>query len=143
MKTKSILFVEDSPDDEALLIRVLRSLKLNCSYAVAHDGMEALDYLFCSGKHSERDIEDKPTVIFLDLNLPKLNGLEVLTKIRKDEGMKTVPVVILSSSTEEKDIKSSYVLGANSFVTKPVKFETFVETVREAAGYWLRLNELP
>lgn len=143
MRAKSILLVEDNPDDEALLIRALGSCNFCNPYVVVSDGKEALDYLFCKGEFSKRNFRDFPAVIFLDLSLPILSGLEVLKKIRQDEVMKVIPVVILTSSGTKKDIISSYMLGANSFIRKPVKFHDYVNTVKEVAGYWLRLNELP
>ncbi len=143
MKNKSILMVEDNPDDGALIIKALENLDFAFSYAVVNDGNEALDYLFCSGKYSKRNMIDSPSVIFLDLNLPKISGMEVLKVLRQNESTKTLPIVILTSSKTDKDIASSYLLGANSFVVKPVKYDDFADTIMQVAGYWLKLNERP
>jgi len=138
-----ILLVEDNPDDEALTLRALRKNKIKNEIVVARDGVEAIDYLFGTGSHEGRDPNDLPQVVLLDLKLPKLDGFEVLTKLRADERTKLLPVVILTSSKEQQDIVRGYGLGANSYVRKPVEFEQFVEAVRELGLYWLVLNEKP
>jgi len=141
MKDKIILLVEDDPDDEALTLRILQKNHIANRIVVVHDGAEALDYLFCRGSYSRRDPQEMPQVIMLDLKLPKVGGLEVLQQIRANRRTCLLPVVILTSSKEEQDILSSYRLGANSFVRKPVKFEDFAEAVRQVGLYWLLLNE--
>ncbi len=142
-KTLEILLVEDNPSDVELTLRALRKHKLANKVHVAKDGAEALEYIFANGTYSDRKIEDRPKVIFLDLKLPKVSGLEVLKKIRDDERTKTIPVVILTSSKEEKDIIESYKLGVNSYIVKPVDFDNFVQSVSELGLYWLLLNEPP
>jgi CheY-like chemotaxis protein len=143
MNTKTILLVEDNPDDEALILRALKRSNIANTMVVVHDGAEALDYLFATGNQSGREPPVTPTVIMLDLKLPKIDGLEVLRRIRADERTKLLPVVILTSSSEEKDLVQSYKLGANSYVRKPVNFEQFAEAVRELGLFWLVLNESP
>jgi len=135
--SKIILLVEDNPDDEALTIRGLRKNNLANDIVVARDGVEALDYLFGTGGKTPII----PTLILLDLKLPKLDGLEVLRRIRADDRTKLLPVVVLTSSTEERDVVESYGLGANSYVRKPVDFEEFMEAARQLQMYWLMLNE--
>ncbi len=142
-KALEILLVEDNPSDVELTLRALRKHKLANKVQVAKDGAEALEYIFANGTYSDRKIEDRPKVIFLDLKLPKVSGLEVLKKIRDDERTKTIPVVILTSSREEKDIIESYRLGVNSYIVKPVDFDNFVQAVSELGLYWLLLNEPP
>ena len=134
---KIILLVEDNPDDEALTIRGLRRNNLANEIVVARDGVEALDYLFGTGGKTRVT----PTLMLLDLKLPKLDGLEVLRRIRADDRTKRLPVVVLTSSTEERDVLESYDLGANSYVRKPVEFEQFMEAARQLQLYWLVLNE--
>jgi two-component system response regulator len=134
---KIILLVEDNPDDEALTIRGLRKNNLANEIVVARDGVEALDYLFGTGGKPLVT----PTLILLDLKLPKLDGLEVLRRIRSDERTKLLSVVVLTSSSEERDVIESYDLGANSYVRKPVEFEEFMEAARQLQLYWLVLNE--
>ena len=141
MKERSILLVEDNPDDEELVIRTLRQHNVTKNIAVARDGATALDYLFSTGAHSGRDMTDTPAVVLLDLKLPKLDGLEVLQKIRTGGGTKLIPVVVFTSSTEEQDIVRSYELGCNSFIRKPVDFGQFAEAVHKLGLYWLLLNE--
>jgi CheY-like chemotaxis protein len=136
-----ILIVEDNPHDVELTMRALRQKKLANSLAVARDGAEALEYVFGTGKYSSRDTSHQPKVILLDLKLPKVDGLEVLRTIKGDERMKTIPVVILTSSQEERDIVESYRLGVNSYIVKPVDFDKFVTAVAEAGLYWLLLNK--
>jgi len=140
---RSILLVEDNPADELLTVRVLERGRIANRINVARDGQEALDFLRCEGAHADRDPCDLPTVVLLDLKLPKLDGHEVLQAIRADERLRTLPVVIMTSSSEESDIKRSYGLGANSYVRKPVDFEQFSEAVRQLGLYWLVLNESP
>jgi two-component system response regulator len=142
-KERRILLVEDNPDDEALTIRALKRNNIVNEIDVVRDGVEALDYLFCRGAWSERDPEMTPQVVLLDLKLPKVGGLEVLKAVRDDETLHYLPVVILTSSTEEQDIVKSYGLGANSYIRKPVDFEQFSEAVRTLGLYWLVLNETP
>lgn len=143
MKTKIILLVEDNPDDEALTIRAFRKNNITNEVVVARDGVEALDYLFGAGKYEGRDTSDLPQVVLLDLKLPKMDGLEVLRRIRADERTHYQPVVILTSSKEDQDLISGYRLGANSYVRKPVNFEEFIEAARQLGLYWLLLNERP
>jgi two-component system response regulator len=143
MENKMILLVEDNPDDEALTLRALKKNKIGNKVVVVRDGAEALDFLFCTGAFAERNMQDKPQVILLDLKLPKVDGLEVLRRIRADENMRLLPVVILTSSKEEQDMIKGYSLGANSYVRKPVDFNQFVESVRQLGLYWLVLNEAP
>jgi two-component system response regulator len=143
MENKMILLVEDNPDDEVLTVRALKKNNIGNELAVARDGAEALDFLFCSGKYAERNPLDTPQVILLDLKLPKVDGLEVLRRIRADDRTKLLPVVILTSSKEEQDMIAGYRLGANSYVRKPVDFNEFVDAVRQLGLYWLVLNEVP
>ncbi len=143
MQNKTLLLVEDNPDDEALTLRAMRKQNLANQIDVVRDGQEALDYLFAQGNYSDRDSEDLPQVILLDLKLPRVDGLQVLEQIRTNELTKNVPVVILTSSNEEQDLVRSYNLGANSYVRKPVDFEQFLEAARQLGLYWLVLNEVP
>jgi two-component system response regulator len=138
--SKSILLIEDNPDDVALTLRAFKKNKIMNTVIVAKDGAEALDYLFCTGEYADRDIEDTPQIILLDLKLPKINGLEVLKKIRDDDRTKLLPVIILTSSKEQQDLLDGYSLGANSYIRKPVDFEQFIEAVRQLGLYWLVLN---
>lgn len=143
MSDKIILMVEDSRDDADLTMRALKKNKILNPVVLARDGAEALDYLFGRGAYAGRQVCDTPEVILLDLNLPKLGGLEVLRILRADERTKLTPVVILTSSKEEQDLVQSYTLGANSYVRKPVDFVQFSDAVRQLGLYWLLLNELP
>ncbi len=143
MQNKVILLVEDNPDDEALTVRALRKNNISNDVVVARDGAEALDYLFATGAHAGRDPSVMPEVVLLDLKLPKLDGLEVLRRLRADGRTKRLPVVILTSSNEEKDVVAGYDLGANSYIRKPVDFAQFTEAVRQLGLYWLVLNEAP
>jgi two-component system response regulator len=138
---ETILLVEDNPDDVELTMRAFRKNNIANNLVVARDGVEALDYLFGEGKHTGRDIKDTPRLILLDLKLPKLDGLQVLERLRASEHTKLVPVVILTSSKEEQDLVSGYRSGANSYVRKPVDFNKFVEAVRQIGLYWLLINE--
>ncbi len=143
MSEKLILLVEDSAPDEELAIRALRKNGIRNEVVVARDGQEALDYLFAEGSHAGRDHAELPTVILLDLKLPKIDGLDVLRQIRADERTKLVPIVILTSSNEERDRIEGYGLGANSFVRKPIGLTEFSEAVRQLGLYWLMVNEPP
>jgi two-component system response regulator len=142
-KEKIILLVEDNPDDEALTLRALKKNNILNEVIVARDGIEALDYLFANGAYTGRDVSDSPQVILLDLKLPKVDGLEVLRQLRADERTRLFPVVILTTSNEDRDILSSYEIGANSYIRKPVDFEQFMEAVRQLGLYWLVLNMAP
>ncbi|HEY5574077.1 MAG TPA: response regulator [Anaerolineales bacterium] len=143
MRKKYILLVEDNPDDEELTIRALRKNNLVNDVEVVRDGVEALDFLFAEGEYAGRDGSEIPEVVLLDLKLPKLNGLEVLERIRADARTRLLPVVVLTSSSEEEDIIASFTLGANSYVRKPVNFTSFSEAVQQLGLYWLLLNESP
>jgi two-component system, response regulator len=138
---KVILLVEDNPDDEALTLRALRKNNIQNQVVVAHDGVEALDYLFGTGTYEGRDVTALPSVTLLDLKLPKVDGLEVLKRVRANEQTQFLPVVILTSSKEEQDLINGYKLGANSYIRKPVDFAQFIEAVRQLGLYWLLLNE--
>ncbi len=143
MSDKIILLVEDNPDDEALTIRALKKNNILNEVVVARDGEEALEYLFGTGRYEDRDTSIQPQVILLDLQLPKLSGLEVLKRLRADKRTELQPVVILTTSSEQADIISSYENGANSYTRKPVDFNQFIEAVRQLGLYWLVLNEAP
>lgn len=143
MDKKLILLVEDNPDDELLAIRALKKNEINCQVAVVRDGREAIDYLFTEGKFADKDPDELPDVILLDLKLPKLDGIDVLKAIRANEKTKVIPVVMLTSSNEENDIANSYRLGANSFICKPVDFDQFLTAMRQLGTYWLSLNVTP
>jgi CheY-like chemotaxis protein len=143
MPRSTILLVEDNPDDEALTLRALKGSKVVNDVVVAHDGVEALDYLFGTGAYAGRDTSVLPTVILLDLKLPKLDGLEVLQRLRADERTRFAPVVILTTSKEEQDLVASYTRGCNSYVRKPVDFTQFAEAVRQLSLYWALVNEVP
>jgi CheY-like chemotaxis protein len=136
-----ILLVEDNPTDVELTLRGLKKHNLVNNIVVVNDGEEALDFIFAKGKFIDRSIHNGPKVIFLDLKLPKVDGLEVLKIIKKDERAKLIPVVVLTSSSEEKDIVESYKLGVNSYIVKPVDFDKFIESVGELGMYWLLLNQ--
>ena len=141
MDNKMILLIEDNPDDEALTLRALKKNNIQNEVVVARDGAEALEFLFGQGAYSGRDMRIMPQVTLLDLKLPKVDGFDVLRRIRADERTKLLPVVILTSSNEERDRISGYDLGANSYVRKPVEFQSFVEAVQQLGLYWLILNQ--
>jgi two-component system response regulator len=143
MQKRMLLLVEDNPDDEALTLRALKQNKISNEVVVARDGAEALDFLFCTGAYENRDRHVLPEVVLLDLKLPKIDGLEVLRRLRADERTRLLPVVILTSSGEERDLVTGYRLGANSYIRKPVDFDQFVEAVRNLGLYWLVLNQTP
>lgn len=140
---KVILLVEDNPDDVELTLRALKKNNILNDVVVARDGVEALEYLFATGKYESRRISGIPQVVLLDLKLPKVDGLEVLRQIRTNHQMRLLPVVILTSSKEEQDLLKSYQLGANSYIRKPVDFNKFIEAVKQLGLYWLVLNEPP
>jgi two-component system response regulator len=139
--TKIILLVEDNPDDELLTQRALRKNNILNDLVVVRDGQEALDYLFGAGPYAGRDLDSQPQVVLLDLNLPKVGGIEVLRRLRADPRTATVPVVVLTSSQEDDDVVRSYKFGANSYVRKPVDFVQFTESVRQLGLYWLVINQ--
>ncbi len=143
MKNRALLLVEDNPKDELLTLRTLEKCRVANEIVVVRDGAEAIEYLFAQGNYTGRDVNDLPTVVLLDLKLPKIDGLEVLRRIRADERTRLLPVVILTSSDEEKDIIASYERGANSYVRKPVAFGDFSKAVADLGRYWLIANEPP
>lgn len=143
MEQKTILLVEDNPDDVELTLHALKKNNITNEVVVARDGKDAIDYLFGKGSYEGRDTSKMPVLILLDLNLPKINGIEVLGMIRKDEKTRLLPTVILTSSKEEQDLINSYSLGANSYIRKPVDFNQFAEAIRQLGLYWLVLNEPP
>jgi two-component system response regulator len=143
MKEKMILLVEDNPDDEELTLRALRKSNIANDVFVARDGSDALDFLFCTGKHAGRDPLAMPAVVLLDLKLPKLNGIEVLNRMRADPRTALIPVVVLTSSSEDEDMLRSYQSGANSYVRKPIEFSAFAGAVTQLGVYWMLLNEIP
>lgn len=143
MSERYILLVEDNPDDEELTLLSLRKNNLAHEIVVVRDGVEAIDYLFGNGQYASRDVSNVPTVILLDLKLPKLDGLGVLKRLRADERTRNLPVVVLTSSSQDADVIASYNLGANSYVRKPVEFGAFVEAVSSLGLYWVVLNRPP
>lgn len=143
MAKSIILLVEDNPDDEKLTVRALKKNNIVNEVVIARDGVEALDFLFCTGAHAGRSHSSMPSLVLLDLKLPKLDGVEVLRRMRADERTKRMPVVILTTSKEEQDLVNSYNNGANSYIRKPVDFTQFTEVVRQLGLYWLVLNEAP
>ena len=143
MKEKMILLVEDNEDDIMLTLRALEKNHLCNRVEVARDGAEALEFLFCEGRHAGRDPEDQPALVLLDINMPRVSGLDVLQQIRMDYRTRTIPVVILTSSREERDLVRGYQDGANSYIQKPVDFDQFSESVRNLGLYWLVLNVPP
>jgi two-component system response regulator len=138
---RPILLVEDNPDDEALTLRAFNKNRIANEVIVARDGVEALDYLFGTGSHAGRDLSIAPAVVLLDLKLPRVDGLEVLRRVRADARTNLLPVVILTTSREQQDIYEAYQLGANSYIRKPVDFEKFIYAVGQLGLYWLVLNE--
>jgi len=142
-KEVEILLVEDNPSDVELTLRALKRHNLANKVYVVKDGAEALDFIFATGAYARRDIYNRPKVILLDLKLPKVDGLEVLDRIKSEERTKVIPVVVLTSSREEKDIVESYKLGVNSYIVKPVDFDKFIQAVSQLGFYWLLLNQPP
>ena len=142
-ENKMILLVEDNADDEELTLRALKKNHIGNKVFIVRDGAEALDFLFCTGIYADRDPHEMPQVTLLDLKLPKVDGLEVLRRLRADERTHTLPIVILTSSNEEKDVVEGYQLGANSYVRKPVDFNEFLEAARQLGLNWLVLNNAP
>jgi DNA-binding response OmpR family regulator len=138
-----ILLVEDNPDDVELTLHALREENLANRIHVARDGEEALEFLFCEGAHATRSFDQPPKLVLLDLKLPKVDGMEVLKRLKVDARTRTVPVVILTSSKEERDLINGYGLGANSYIQKPVDFEKFRETIKNIGLYWLVINQIP
>ncbi len=138
-----LLLVEDNPQDLELALRALKKANFVNQIQVARDGAEALDYIFCEGEHAGRQIADVPKVILLDLKLPRIDGLEVLQRLKADARTRSIPVVVLTSSKEQRDVVESYHLGVNSYIVKPVNFEGFAEAVRTLGLYWLLLNQPP
>jgi two-component system, response regulator len=143
MENKTILLVEDNPDDIELTLRALSKNNIMNEVVLARDGKEAMDFLLGTGSYTGRDIRKQPVVVLLDLKLPKLNGLDVLARLRADERTQLIPVVVLTSSKEEEDMIASYESGANSYIRKPIDFNQFMETIRELGMYWLVLNPPP
>jgi CheY-like chemotaxis protein len=143
MESKTILLVEDNPDDVVLTLRALKKNHIHNPVVVARDGVEALEFLTCTGAHAARDPARMPVVVLLDLKMPRVDGLEVLRRIRADERAQLVPVVVLTSSREEQDLIASYSLGCNSYVRKPIDFVQFTDAIRQLGLYWLVVNEPP
>lgn len=141
MRTSTILLVEDNPDDEMLALRAFKKNNITNEVNVARDGVEALDFLFGRGAYQGRDLAQQPSLILLDLKLPKMDGLEVLKALRANENTKLIPVVVMTTSKEEDDLVRSYSYGANSYIRKPVDFNQFIDAVRQVGLYWLVLNE--
>jgi len=138
-----ILLVEDNPRDAELITRAIRKQNIVNPLFVVEDGAEALDFIFCRGAYTDRDISNQPKVVLLDLKLPKVNGLEILKAIKTDERTRTIPVVVVTSSQEDPDIKTAYALGANSYVVKPVSSDAFIDTMSKLGLYWLLVNKPP
>lgn len=138
-----ILLVEDNPDDVRLALHAFQTQKISNRIHVARDGAEALDFLFCSGAYSQRKIEHPPKMVLLDLKLPKVDGIEVLRRVKADPRTQMIPIVVLTSSQQERDIVETYALGVNSYIVKPVDFDKFSEVVRQLGYYWLLLNQPP
>jgi len=143
MKNKVILLVEDNPDDVHLTLRALKKSKIANNIVIAQDGVEAMDYLFATGKYTGRDMTILPQVILLDLKMPRLDGFEVLHRLRNDDRTRLLPVVVLTTSSEDQDRVESYKLGANSYIRKPVDFAQFMNAIQQLELYWLILNEAP
>jgi two-component system, response regulator len=143
MTDRTILLVEDNPDDQELTRRALQRINILNPLVIAADGAEALDFLFRAGKYARRNRDDPPAVVLLDLKLPKIDGLEVLRRVRDDPATRMTPVIVLTSSPEEQDLIRSYRLGANSYIRKPVNFAQFSDAVRQLGLYWLMLNQPP
>lgn len=141
MRTSTILLVEDNPDDEMLALRAFKKNNITNEVNVARDGVEALDFLFGRGAYQGRDLTQQPSLILLDLKLPKMDGLEVLKALRANEHTRLIPVVVMTTSKEEDDLVRSYSYGANSYIRKPVDFNQFIDAVRQVGLYWLVLNE--
>lgn len=138
---RPILLVEDNPDDEALTLRAFAKNKIRNPVVVARDGVEAIEYLLGAGPHGGRDKSEMPALVLLDLKLPRMDGLEVLRRVRADEHTALLPVVVLTTSRETQDIQEAYRLGANSYIRKPVNFDAFIKAVEQIGAYWLSLNE--
>jgi CheY-like chemotaxis protein len=138
-----ILLIEDSRDDVAFFVHTFQKAGLAARLQVIHDGAEALEFIFCAGRHAKRNPASRPKVIFLDLKLPKVNGLEVLRRLKSDPRTKTIPVVALSSSQEQRDLRESYELGVNSYIVKPMDFDEYAQSVRVLGQYWLQFNHTP
>lgn len=143
MQNQMILLVEDNPEDEALTLRALKKYRIGNEIIVVRDGAEALDFLFCRNNFADRDPQALPALILLDVKLPKIDGLEVLRRIRAEKRTQSLPIVLLSSSNERKDVVEGYTSGANSYVRKPIDFTQFVEAIQQLGFYWLALNEAP
>jgi CheY-like chemotaxis protein len=140
-KQVEIVLIEDNPHDAELALRALKTYNLANDLIWLKDGVEALDFIFAQGQYADRSIEDVPKVVLLDLKLPRINGLEVLEKVKSDVRTKGIPIVVLTSSSEERDIVTSYNLGVNSYIIKPVDFDKFINAIREIGFYWLLLNK--
>jgi two-component system, response regulator len=138
-----ILVVEDNPNEEALILRAFKKYNLSSQITVVRDGAEAIDFVFCQGVYKDRDPEDLPQLILLDINLPKLSGLDVLRRLRANERTRLLPIIMLTSSVEEQDLLESYRSGANSYVQKPIQYDQFLESIRQLGMYWLLVNEPP
>ena len=138
-----IVIVEDNPNDAELMLRSLKKNRLANNMVVLEDGEQALDFIFCRGKYTDRDLSESPKVMFLDLKLPKVGGLEVLKQMKSNEHTRKIPVIVVTSSKEDPDIAAAYNLGANSYVVKPIDFDSFVEKINQIGVYWLAVNEKP
>jgi two-component system, response regulator len=142
-KIIDILLIEDNPNDAELTVRVLKKNNIANAIHVIPDGAEALEFFFAEGKYSGRDMNNSPKIVILDLKLPKVDGIEILKRVKSDDRTKTIPIVVLTSSKEESDVIKSYKLGANSYIVKPVDFQKFADSIRDLGYYWLLLNEPP
>lgn len=143
LEAVDVLLIEDNPQDAELTLRAFKKSNLANNIIVIDDGAEAVDYLFCKGKYAGRPFVQRPKIVLLDLKLPKVNGLEILRMIKSDERTKTIPVIIVTSSREDPDIKKAYEVGANSYVVKPVGFDSFMESINKLGFYWLLVNSPP